>query len=101
MVLNIQDINSDMRSEENNFVILSRRLREGGDFDHAERLLKNGLKRVESNLQNDEMALLEILKELVSIYQEQGRLEEHCVLKDRIDEISDPDVLRRYLRPKK
>lgn len=87
-----------MESDENNFVILSRKLRNEGDTAHAERLLKSGLKRVESSLHGHELALLEILQELVSIYREQGRLEEHDLLSKRIDQIADLDIFNNNSR---
>ena len=84
-----------MESNENSFVLLSRKLKENGDFDHAERLLKSGLKKVQSNLQNDELQLLEILKELATIYEAQGKLDEHSLLMERIDDFLDRDIMRR------
>ena len=96
MEMNLQECSLTMKEDENNFVILSRRLRKDGDTAHAERLLKNGLQRVESNLQNEELALLEILQELISIYSEQGRLDERNVLSKRIDELSETDFFKHH-----
>ena len=84
-----------MESHPNNFVILSRRLRKSGDHEHAERLLKNGLKRVEHNLQNEELALLEILKELVELYEEQGKIEKKADFQKRIEALLDQDFTER------
>ena len=93
----IQPENYDfaMNDSINNFVILSRKLRKDGDLEHAERLLKNGLKRVENNLQNDELALLEILKELVDLYEEQGKMDENGDFKKRIDALMDQDFTEK------
>lgn len=93
-----EHFNFNMDKSINNFVMLSRKLRKDGDLEHAERLLKNGLKRVENNLQNDELALLEILKELVELYEEQGKMDENDDFKKRIDALMDQDFTERKKR---
>lgn len=79
-----------LMSEEKNdgleaFIALSQRTRMSGDLDHAEKLLKGGLKRAEEDMTRAEVAVVRFLDELIAIYEAQGRNNEADRLRKRLD----------------
>ncbi|MCA9802027.1 MAG: hypothetical protein KC777_08580 [Cyanobacteria bacterium HKST-UBA02] len=79
-----------LMSEEKNdgldaFIALSQRTRLSGDLDHAEKLLKGGLKMAEEEMTRAEFAVVRFLDELIVIYEAQGRTSEAERLRKRLD----------------
>ena len=69
------------------FIGVSKSLKDRGDFDHAEKLLKKSLSRAEEHMKQVEFAMSDILANLIEVYEQQGRVEEARELRLRLKEL--------------